>query len=206
MNRKTHLFSLAALLLGCASAQAQEKPAASWNIHDGAGLPDWIKFSIQQRSRYETYDNTFRSKGIGGDQVLAFRTEAFFEAAYRQFRIGAEFIDSRLFLDDSGTPINNTMVNETTLLQAYLAWQSHDVLSSGLDADVKFGRQTLDIGSRRLVARNSFRNTINNFNGVDFNLSSLGQRSDLNRRSGRRVRAQPFTIDFIECRKLAEIG
>jgi hypothetical protein len=168
MNSKINLFFALTLVLGCLSAHAEEKSAKTWNIHDAAGLPDWMKFSVQQRTRYETFDNTFKKNGNGGDQVLAFRTQAYLEAAYREFRFGAEFIDSRLELEDAGTPLNTTLINETELLQAYLAWQTHDFMGSGLEAEVKFGRHTMDIGSRRLVARNRYRNTINNFNGINF--------------------------------------
>lgn len=167
MDPKINLF-FALALLGLLSAHVEAKPETPRNIHDAAGLPEWMKFSIQQRTRYETFGNTFKKNGTGGDQVLAFRTQAFFEAEYQQFRFGAEFIDSRLELDDAGTPLNTTLINETELLQAYLAWQIHDFMGSGLEAEVKFGRHTMDIGSRRLVARNRYRNTINNFNGVNF--------------------------------------
>ena len=172
MNPKLPIFLLLLLFPGWVSVYAQEKKPASWNLHDAAGLPDWIKFSVQHRTRYETFDNTFKRNSNGGDQVLAFRTQVFMEAAFQQFRLGAEFIDSRIDLEDAGTSVNTTLVNETDLLQAYLAWQTHDFLNAGLDAEVKFGRQTMDIGSRRLVARNRYRNTINNFNGLDFIVQS----------------------------------
>lgn len=168
MNRNIRLFFVLLLLLFCLPTQAEALPPKPWTIHDAVGLPDWLKFSVQQRTRYETYDNTFKKNATGGDQVVAFRTQVFLEATYQQFSIGAEFIDSRLALDDAGTTLNTTLINEAALLQAYLAWQSHDFFGSGLDAEIKFGRQTMDIGSRRLVARNRFRNTINNFNGINF--------------------------------------
>lgn len=171
-RRPIFLFFLFFLFLSCQSASATLDPLAGWNIHDATGMPDWVKFSIGHRARYETLSNTFKRNQNGGDQVLAFRTRVFFEASYQQFSLGAEFIDSRITLDDAGTPVNNTLVNEVALLQAYLAWQSQDFLDSGLAAHAKFGRQTMDIGSRRLVASNRYRNTVNNFNGLDFILQS----------------------------------
>lgn len=86
---------------------------------------------------------------------------------YENFRLGAEFIDSRITLEGSNTPVNTTLVNQTDLAQAYLAWLSDDLLGNGLSLSLKAGRQTMDIGSRRLVARNRFRNTLNNFTGID---------------------------------------
>ncbi len=168
MIRNLLLCFTASLSLIHVAAQAGDTKATPWNIHDAIGLPAWLTFSVQHRTRYETLDNTFKKNANGGDQVIAFRTQVFLEAVYQQFRIGAEFIDSQVALDDSGTPMNTSLVNETALLQAYLAWRTHDFFGSGLDAEIKFGRQTMDIGSRRLVARNRYRNTINNFNGIDF--------------------------------------
>lgn len=165
---------IVAFLAFCSISQAEEKPSVPWNIHDTIGLPYWLQFSIKHRSRYETLDNAFRRGANGSDQVLAFRTTVFAQAAYENFRIGGEFIDSRIALDDTGTPVSTTLVNEVELLQAYLAWDSQDFLGTGLEAYAKGGRQTLDFGSRRLIARNRYRNTINAFTGIDFNLQETG--------------------------------
>lgn len=166
MKQIIYLLFISALFLNRPSVA--DKAATPLTIQEAAGLTSWIKFSVTQRTRYETFDSTFKNNRTGGDQVAAFRTQAQLEAAYRQFKFGAEFIDSRIALDDAGTTVDTTMVNEAELLQAYLAWQTDDFLGSGLEAEIKFGRHTMDLGSRRLVARNRFRNTINNFNGINF--------------------------------------
>ncbi|MGR9108982.1 MAG: alginate export family protein, partial [Gammaproteobacteria bacterium] len=160
----------AALFVGEA-LHAEAKPASPWTIQNAAKIPDWLKISVKNRTRYEGLGNSFRRNTNGGDQVFAFRTQVFAEASYEQFRVGGEFIDSRIDHPTANTQVNNTLVNEVALLQAYLAWHGQDFLGTGLAADLKFGRQTMDVGSRRLVARNSFRNTINNFDGIDFVLS-----------------------------------
>lgn len=141
--------------------------ATDWNLSDALALPDWLTVSVEHRTRYETVDNQFRANGVGGDQVIAFRTNVLAEATWRSWRVGGEFIDSRVTLDDLGTPLNTAHVNQAELLQAYLAWSKQDFFGSGLKAELKLGRQTLDLGSRRLLARNRYRNTINNFSGFD---------------------------------------
>lgn len=176
MSYKMNLFFVLALVLVCATPDAKEKkPERPSVIHNAVGLPDWLKFSVEHRTRYEGLSNSFRANTKGGDQAFVFRTQVFAEASYEQFRAGAEFIDSRIDGPTSNTPLNNLLVNEVALLQGYLGWQSTDFLDSGLGADLKFGRQTMDIGSRRLVARNTYRNTINNFDGINFILSEGDQ-------------------------------
>lgn len=139
----------------------------SWSLQKQLQFPQWLTLKIDHRTRYEGYDNAFKKNTDGGDQVLAFRTTVFMGIKYDDFRLGTEFIDSSIALEGSNTPVNTTLVNQTDLVQAYLAWQSDNLLGSGLNFNLKAGRQTMDVGSRRLVARNRFRNTLNNFTGIN---------------------------------------
>jgi hypothetical protein len=146
-----------------------EKPV--WNLHDALNLPDWLSLSVEQRTRYETMDGSFKASGKGGDQQIALQTDVFMEARFNQLRIGGEFLDARQLGADSGSSLNNTHVNQADLLQAYLAWSEQNMFHSGIGAEVIAGRQTLNLGSRRLVARNVFRNTINSFDGLRLRLT-----------------------------------
>ncbi len=141
-----------------------EKPI--WNLHDTLNLPKWLSLSVEQRTRYETMDGTYKAGGKGGDQQIPLQTDVFLEARLNQFRLGGEFLDARQFGSDSGSGVNNTHVDEADLIQGYLAWSDQNTLYSGLATEVIAGRQTLNFGSRRLVARNVFRNTINSFDGI----------------------------------------
>lgn len=141
-----------------------EKPV--WNLHDTLKLPEWLSASLEQRTRYETMDGSFKSGGRGGDQQIPLQTDVSLEARFNNFRVGGEFMDARQFGADSGSGVNNTHVNGVDLLQAYLAWSDKNLFDSGLGTEVIAGRQTLNFGSRRLLARNTFRNTVNNFDGL----------------------------------------
>lgn len=145
-----------------------EKPV--WNLHDFLRLPNWLTVSLEQRTRYETIDGSFKAGGKGGDQQIPLQTDVFIEARFNPVRLGVEFLDARQFASDQGTGVNNTMVNEADFIQGYLAWADQNLLYSGLGAEVIAGRQTLNFGSRRLVARNAMRNTINSFDGVRLRL------------------------------------
>jgi hypothetical protein len=145
-----------------------EKPV--WNLHDALKLPKWLSLSVEQRTRYETVDGSFKAGGRGGDQQIPLQLDVFLEARYNHFRAGVEFLDARQVGSDSGSGINNTHVDEADFIQGYLAWADQNVAYSGLGAEVIVGRQTLNFGSRRLIARNAMRNTINSFDGVRLRL------------------------------------
>jgi hypothetical protein len=149
-----------------------EKPI--WNLHDALKLPEWLSVSLEQRTRYETMDGQYKAGAKGGDQQIPLQTDVFLEARFKNFRLGGEFMDARQFGSDSGSGVNNTQVNGVDLLQAYLAWSNQNTLYSGLGTELIVGRQTLNFGSRRLVARNAFRNTINSFDAVRLRILDYG--------------------------------
>jgi hypothetical protein len=149
-----------------------EKPV--WNLHDTLNLPKWLSLSVEQRTRYETMDGSFKAGGKGGDQQIPLQTDVFAEMRFNHFRFGAEFLDAREFGSDSSSGVNNTHVDEADLLQGYLAWSDQNFLHSGLGTEIIAGRQTLNFGSRRLIARNAMRNTINSFDGLRLRVLDYG--------------------------------
>jgi len=140
-----------------------EKPV--WNLHEALKLPNWLSLSVEQRTRYETMDAHYRADSAGGDQQIALQTAAFLQVRWDAFRLDAEFMDARAESADEGSGVNNTHADTAEFLQSYLAWADQNLLYSGVGAELKLGRQTINLGSRRLVARNAFRNTINSFSG-----------------------------------------
>ncbi|NJA06852.1 alginate export family protein [Methylomonas sp. MED-D] len=141
-----------------------EKPV--WNLHDALQLPKWLDISIEQRTRYESLDGRFTANAKGGDQQIPLQTDLWLQAHLGQFRFATEFVDSRALGADSGSGVNNTHADTADFLQGYIAWADQNVFYSGLGTEVVAGRQTLNLGSRRLVARNAMRNTMNTFTGV----------------------------------------
>ena len=118
-------------------------------------------FGGTQRTRYETLDPQFRAGFSNSDQAVALQTTLAFNWRHDAWLVGGEIMDSRGYGNDTGSFANGTTANSLEPLQAYVAWR-HDA------STFRVGRVTQDLGKRRLVARNRYRNTVNNFTGVDW--------------------------------------
>lgn len=136
-------------------------------LNDTGWFPDWLDVRGEQRTRYEWLDRQFRSGRLGGDQALALRTSLVAYARLEAVGVLLEGMDSRQYLSDEGSPVDTTMVDTLELLQAHARWNAGRLVPGGTST-VRVGRETLDLGNRRLVARNAYRNTINSFLGVDW--------------------------------------
>lgn len=157
---------------GAETAPAEDKSApgrsADASLNDLFSLPSWLNAGVEYRLRYETLDNRYRAGEQGSDQQLAHRTHLRLELrrVLDPLRFVVEFEDSRAQLTDSGSYVNATHVRELSVLQLHAKLVSESLFGRGLHSELQFGRLTMDLGHRRLVARNVFRNTINRFDGL----------------------------------------
>ncbi len=142
-------------------------PALPWRLTTALRLPDWLEISGEHRSRYEGLDGQFRLGRNGSDQAYAMRTLLLTQFKAEPGAVLVELQDSRQYLSDAGSPIDTTMVNALDVIQAHARWDAKDLIPGGTNT-IRVGRETLDLGNRRLVARNAYRNTINAFTGVDW--------------------------------------
>ncbi len=139
------------------------------SLNTAIGLPDWLSVTGEHRSRYETLNNQFRANSFGSDQILSLRTLVQTELRFNQnFKIKAELQDSRAELADQGSRMNTSIVNTAELLEAHFNWKTEDLFVKGTKSELRGGRFTIDLGKRRLVARNRFRNVIQGYTGVDW--------------------------------------
>jgi hypothetical protein len=161
-------------LAGAAHAQQQQEDPKPWRLHEAAGAPSWLRFGLEHRSRFENLEDDFRASNAGDARAYVLRTLLSVEARGGPVAAGVELQDSRAYASDS-TPLTTGIVNTFELLQAYVRLEGKDLLVAGDAAMAKVGRFTIDLGSRRLVARNEFRNTINGFTGVELKWTSPGQ-------------------------------
>ncbi|MFQ5659397.1 MAG: alginate export family protein [Gammaproteobacteria bacterium] len=146
-----------------------------WRVNEALQLPGWVSLSGQHRTRFETLDGQYRGARAGGDQVFVFRTNILTELNFKQLKFAAEVMDSRATLADISTPLTTSVVNPLELLQAYIDIPVSNLFVTGSSSHLRGGRITMDVGSRRLVARNRFRNTINAFTGVDWEWTGPGK-------------------------------
>ncbi len=170
---RRRLILVVSLILVLGASDAAASPAtplavqAPWRIAAFLDLPARLSITAQHRSRYERLDDQFRAARKGDDEVVALRTLI---QVGLQLTAGLsmhiEMMDSRVYLDDRFTPLNTTQVNTFELLQAYGQFVSAG--PSGGSSVLRLGRITMDVGSRRFIARNRYRNTINAFTGFDW--------------------------------------
>ncbi len=160
------LFAFCLLAVPGAAPAAETDP---WRLSEAAHLPQWISIAGEQRTRYETLDNQFRAGGSGSDQILSLRTLAQAELFFgKNFKVKLELQDSRAELADAGSRMNNSIVNTAELLEANLVWTRKNLFVQGSQSVLRAGRLTLDLGKRRFVARNRFRNVIQGYTGLDW--------------------------------------
>ena len=168
------LVLFAILLAPLTPAAANEDSWQAKKINDV--LPERFSLTVAHRARYEFLSDEFRRGTTGDREIAVLRTLVDgrvrlvdelgpFDGLY----LGGEFQDSRAVVNGD-TPLNTTIVNSVELLRAYLELHDDDFMGGKLMAQA--GRITMDLGSRRFVSRNRYRNTINGFTGVDLHWES----------------------------------
>ena len=162
---------LAEIPFSQASAQAVAPPAvappAPTLLHDTLGLSEDFIIRGQLRPRFEALGGQFRpAPAARGDRAFFMQSLLFAEYRHGAFRFGGELQDSRTYFQTARSTVGTTEVNALEPLQAYVGTDLTKTF--GLPGALTAGRFTMDIGSRRLVARNNYRNTINSFTGLRY--------------------------------------
>lgn len=126
---------------------------------------DWVDFGLDHRIRYEYREDDFRYTPQLTHDPIFLRTRVFLAVKNRfdPFRLTVEFQDSRQY-NDKVSPTNRE-VNEFDLIQLYGELYFKDALGKDRPISLRGGRQAFEVLDRRLIARNEFRNTSNNFLG-----------------------------------------
>ncbi|MGQ0667519.1 MAG: alginate export family protein [Nitrospiraceae bacterium] len=161
-----------------ADAVLNQRRELEWNryLKTALHLPDWIDLGIENRTRFESYDHPWRtSQRIGNgqsDPQIALRSRVRVGLGGNgPLRFLFEGQDARsYFSKDPGDFRDTTTVNEFDILQLLGSLTLQNIAGTGLRTDFHFGRMTMDFGRRRLIARNDFRNTVNAFDGLHWQI------------------------------------
>jgi hypothetical protein len=159
---------------GLAHAQSAATAVRPWRAHEALGIP-WLRFGLDRRTRYEHLEDDFRKASPGNAAGVFLRTLLSAELRAMPLAVGFEVQDSRAWATEA-TPLSASLVSPLELVQAYVAVRAEELLARRDRVAVTAGRRTLDLGSRRLVARNDFRNAIQAFTGVD--IQGAGEAGD----------------------------
>jgi hypothetical protein len=161
--------ALAALLFAAPAA------AEPFRLQEALDAPAALKLSGSARARYETIGGQARAGLPSSETLASFRTILGAEYGAGPVRLAAELWDSRAYGGKTGGAVSTNEVNALELVQAYVAAELKAPLGEGSKGRLQLGRFMLNLGSRRFVAADDYRNTTN---------GSTGGRLDLETRSG----------------------
>ena len=136
----------------------------------------WLDAGLEYRVRFESRDDDIRRVPITGlDQPLLLRTRGYLgiKNILDPLRLTMEVTDSRRnhsqFVDDDRD------VNEMEVIQAFAEFYLPSILYSDARGNnrplrLRLGRMAFEVLDRRLLGRNEWRNTTNNFDGARLTL------------------------------------
>ena len=164
--RRWDLAAVAVLGFGGAASAAE----APWTLQAAIGAPEGLTVSGSARARYEVLDGQVRPGFGTGEDLLVLRTILTAEYRTGPLRLGGELYDSRAYGADRGGVLSSNDVNALEPVQAYVGLDLGPVFGRGSGADMQLGRMMLNLGSRRLVAADDYRNTTNGYTGAKLEL------------------------------------
>ena len=142
-------------------------------------MPFWImELGLEFRARQEIRDNDFRRADQHVDEPLLLRARAYvgIKNILDPLRFAVEVQDSGRSFGDYTRQYDTRDVNQADILQAYAelnfkqTFLRKDALGNERPIWIRAGRHAWEVGDRRLIARNEWRNTTNTFEGIRSNI------------------------------------
>ncbi len=135
---------------------------------------DWLDIGLDYRFRYESRDNDFRRSRDTIDEPILLRTRGFvaIKNILDPLRFTLEVEDARRNHSQFTREFDTRDVNYVEPIQAYAELYfketplGKDDLGNERPISIRAGRHAFEYTDRRLLARNEWRNTTNNFQGV----------------------------------------
>jgi hypothetical protein len=159
------LFSALALL---------PRPATSAPVgplQQAIGAPADFDLSGSVRTRIESIDGQIRPGLKPAETLFMVRTTLRAEIGDGPVRLVGEIFDSRAYGVGPRSAAGTGEVNVLEPVQAHLRVDLGDVLGKGSTATLTAGRMVFNLGSRRLVAADDYRNTTQGYTGVRFDIA-----------------------------------
>jgi hypothetical protein len=129
------------------------------------------------RLRYETIANQPRAGFNRDDDLVSIRTTLLAKYDAGPAMLVAELWDSRVYGSNSGTPVTTGEANALEMVQLYVTRKI--ALGEHASATIQAGRFMLNLGSRRLVAADDYRNTTNGYTGIHADFAAHGATATL---------------------------
>lgn len=142
------------------------------SVAPASARDDGLTLSANMRLRYELLDGQARAGLDDRIDLVSLRTVIGLGYGTGAFRFGAELWDSRVWGGQAGEGIGTSEVNTIEPVQAWVAADLGPLLGQGSKASVQLGRFALNLGARRLVAADDYRNTTNGYTGVRVDLAT----------------------------------
>ena len=149
-----------------AAVLAASGPALAQSAAPSGSPGDAVTVKGSVRVRYEALDGQFRPGLAPRDDIWSVRSTLFAEWNPGPFRIAGEVYDSRAYGSGPGGVLTTGEVNTFEPVQLYVAADIDRPLGERSRLSLQAGRFTLNLGSRRLVAADDYRNTTNGYTGV----------------------------------------
>ena len=125
-----------------------------------------VRLSGEVRARVESIDNTPRAGVLDSETLVSFRTTLNLAIGRGPFQLGGTLIDSRVYTPRAGSAVTSNEVNAIEPVQAFAAYDADGALGAGSTLHLQGGRFAMNVGSRRLIANDDYRNTTSGFTGL----------------------------------------
>jgi hypothetical protein len=136
-----------------------------------------LALSASFRIRHESLDGQYRPGFDDKDDMLALRSSAMATFTHGAWKLVGEISDSRAYDTDTGSVLSANEVNALEPVQAYVSRRFAEPFGKGSAVTVQAGRMLVNLGSRRLIASDEFRNTPQASTGIraELGLASKAQ-------------------------------
>ena len=131
-----------------------------------------LTLSGNARLRYEALAGQARAGLDDRIDIVSLRTVLAADWRQGPVHVGVELWDSRIWGGHPGEGIGTGEVNTFEPVQAYVTADLGPVLGEGSKTSVQLGRFMLNLGARRLVAADDYRNTTNGYTGARVDLAT----------------------------------